>query len=59
MEKKIGRPLSESEARKMRDALNATGRAIWFALCGWETFYATDTTDAATSSTASRAGSSR
>ena len=27
---------------KMRDALNATGRKIWFALCGWKTFYATD-----------------
>ena len=26
----------------MRDALNATGRPIWFALCGWQTFYATD-----------------
>jgi alpha-galactosidase len=26
---------------KMRDALNATGRKIWFALCGWKTFYAT------------------
>lgn len=25
---------------RMRDALNATGRPIWFALCGWETFYA-------------------
>ncbi len=24
----------------MRDALNATGRRIWFALCGWEPFYA-------------------
>ena len=27
---------------KMRDALNATKRKIWFALCGWQTFYATD-----------------
>ena len=27
---------------KMRDALNATGRPIWFALCGWQTYYATD-----------------
>jgi alpha-galactosidase len=27
---------------EMRDALNATGRPVWFALCGWETFYATD-----------------
>ena len=26
----------------MRDALNSTGRKIWFALCGWETFYATN-----------------
>jgi alpha-galactosidase len=26
---------------KMRDALNATGYPIWFALCGWKTFYAT------------------
>lgn len=24
---------------KMRDALNATGRQIWFALCGWKTWY--------------------
>lgn len=24
----------------MRDALNATGRRIWFALCGWEPYYA-------------------
>jgi alpha-galactosidase len=24
----------------MRDALNSTGRPIWFALCGWEPFYA-------------------
>jgi len=23
----------------MRDALNATGRKIWFALCGWEPYY--------------------
>jgi len=29
-----------AEYGAMRDALNATGRAIWFALCGWETFYA-------------------
>ena len=27
----------------MRDALNATGRQVWFALCGWHTWYATDT----------------
>lgn len=27
---------------KMRDALNATGRPVWFALCGWQTWYATD-----------------
>ena len=26
----------------MRDALNATGRPIWFALCGWSPWYATD-----------------
>lgn len=26
----------------MRDALNATGRPIWYALCGWEPFYASD-----------------
>jgi len=25
---------------KMRDALNATGRAIFFSLCGWESWYA-------------------
>ncbi len=24
----------------MRDALNATGRPIWFALCGWQPWYA-------------------
>jgi alpha-galactosidase len=24
----------------MRDALNKTGRKIWFALCGWNSFYA-------------------
>jgi len=24
----------------MRDALNKTGRPIWFALCGWESWYA-------------------
>jgi len=24
----------------MRDALNATGRSVWFALCGWEAWYA-------------------
>ena len=24
----------------MRDALNKTGRPIWFALCGWQPFYA-------------------
>ena len=28
------------EYGKMRDALNATGRQIWFALCGWAPFYA-------------------
>ena len=27
----------------MRDAFNATGRRIWFALCGWEPFYASHT----------------
>jgi hypothetical protein len=32
-----------AEYGKMRDALNATGRDVWFALCGWETWYATDT----------------
>lgn len=26
----------------LRDALNATGRKIWYALCGWEPFYASD-----------------
>lgn len=26
----------------MRDALNATGRPIWFALCGWQPWYATE-----------------
>jgi hypothetical protein len=25
---------------KMRDALNATGRPIFFSLCGWEEWYA-------------------
>ena len=25
---------------KMRDALNASGYPVWFALCGWENFYA-------------------
>lgn len=25
---------------KMRDALNATGYPVWFALCGWEPWYA-------------------
>ena len=29
-----------AEYAAMRDALNATGRAIWFALCGWEPMYA-------------------
>lgn len=29
-----------AEYGTMRDALNASGRHIWFALCGWETFYA-------------------
>lgn len=29
-----------AEYGAMRDALNATGRRIWFALCGWEPFYA-------------------
>jgi alpha-galactosidase len=29
-----------AEYGKMRDALNATGRHIWFALCGWNTWYA-------------------
>ena len=24
----------------MRDALNASGYPVWFALCGWENFYA-------------------
>lgn len=24
----------------MRDAFNATGRPVWFALCGWKPFYA-------------------
>ena len=28
------------EYATMRDALNKTGRAIWFALCGWESYYA-------------------
>jgi alpha-galactosidase len=27
---------------KMRDALNSTGYPVWFALCGWKTWYATD-----------------
>lgn len=29
-----------AEYAVMRDALNATKRPIWFALCGWNTFYA-------------------
>jgi hypothetical protein len=29
-----------TEYGTMRDALNKTGRHIWFALCGWEPFYA-------------------
>lgn len=29
-----------AEYGAMRDALNSTGRKIWFALCGWEPFYA-------------------
>ena len=29
-----------AEYGKMRDALNATGRPIWFALCGWLPWYA-------------------
>ncbi|EKX46356.1 hypothetical protein GUITHDRAFT_70739 [Guillardia theta CCMP2712] len=28
------------EYRKMRDALNKTGRPIYFSLCGWHTWYA-------------------
>ena len=31
----------------MRDALNATGREIWFALCGWNTYYAWEAPGAA------------
>ena len=27
-----------SHYARMRDALNATGRRIWFALCGWEPY---------------------
>ena len=33
-------PTAFAEYGKMRDALNATGRHIWFALCGWNTWYA-------------------
>jgi alpha-galactosidase len=29
-----------AEYGKMRDALNASGYPVWFALCGWEPFYA-------------------
>jgi len=29
-----------TEYAAMRDALNRTGRPIWFALCGWATWYA-------------------
>lgn len=29
-----------AEYGAMRDALNKTGRRIWFALCGWNSFYA-------------------
>mmetsp|Transcript_20067 Transcript_20067/g.52115 ORF Transcript_20067/g.52115 Transcript_20067/m.52115 type:complete len:576 (+) Transcript_20067:146-1873(+) len=31
-----------AEYAKMRDALNATGYPVWFALCGWQTFYASN-----------------
>jgi alpha-galactosidase len=33
-------PTAFAEYGKMRDALNATGRHIWFALCGWNPWYA-------------------
>lgn len=33
-------PTAFAQYAKMRDALNATGRPIWFALCGWEPMYA-------------------
>jgi hypothetical protein len=33
-------PSAVAQYAKMRDALNATGRHIWFALCGWEPWYA-------------------
>jgi alpha-galactosidase len=29
-----------SDYRKWRDGLNATGRQVYFSLCGWETWYA-------------------
>lgn len=31
---------SFAEYGKMRDALNATGRPIYFSLCGWNDWYA-------------------
>lgn len=33
---------SIKQYQTMRDALNATGHQIWFALCGWETYYSSD-----------------
>jgi hypothetical protein len=28
-----------SDYAKFRDALNATGKRVWFSLCGWESWY--------------------
>ena len=35
--------LAIEQYSRMRDALNATGRPILFALCGWFPWYASDT----------------
>ena len=35
-------PSSIAQYEVMRDALNKTGRHIWFALCGWHPFYSSD-----------------
>ena len=28
-----------SDYAKFRDAMNATGKRVWFSLCGWESWY--------------------
>lgn len=35
-----GQDVALKEYGTMRDALNASGYPVWFALCGWEPFYA-------------------